>query len=384
MFGNKSIIGLDIGSRVVKMAELKKVGDVCVLEKFGVEEVYPDGKKGQGDLNIKQAQIAAIKRMLQNAKYKPKKAVTAVSGESVIVRYIQLPEMPEEELKNALQWEAEEYIPFHIEDVNLDSVILGRVPDGSKIDVLLISAKKEIINNQVDILTESGLIPHAIDVDSFAFLNCYEYNYQPSKDEVTALINIGAEITSINIMMEGVSRFSRDISIAGDTITSSIQSKLGISFKDAEDLKIRIGAPVENLDSQGLDASGMPEIVDTIKSTVEKLTGDDLGDDSSEAIASKVIKNTLKNLANELQRSIQFFENQVNGKPVQKVFIGGGTTKLKNIDKFLFEQLNIPTEIIDPLRRIKKTGKDIDRNLLGNNGELLGTVIGLALRKVAD
>lgn len=384
MFGKKSVIGLDIGSRVVKVAELKRAGEVVTLEKFGIQDIYPNGRKEDAGGDKRRAQIEAIKETIARSKSKPKQTITAVRGESVITRNIQLPEMPEEELRNALQWEAEEYIPFHIEDVNLDSVILGHSPEGNKRDVLLICARKEIINDQIDIINEVGLIPFIIDVDSFAFLNCFEYNYQPSSEEVVALINIGADITSINIYFGGVSRFSRDISVAGDTITASIQSKLGLSFEEAEKLKISLGCPVEEGAGEEISGEETTEIFDTIKDTVEKLTGEDLGDDSSDATGRKVVKNTLNSLTVEIRRSLQFFENQINGRPVQKIVLGGGTAKMTNIDKYLSSELNLPTEIIDPLRRIKVTGNAIDRNLLGETKEMLGVVIGLALRKVVE
>jgi len=291
--------------------------------------------------------------------------------------------MPEDELKNALKWEAEEYIPFHIDEVNIDSVILGKAGDGGKVDVLLVSAKKELVSEHVDLVRAVGLTPLIIDVDSFAFLNCFEVNYQPNPTDVIALINIGAEITSINIYIGGISRFSRDISIAGDTITTSIQSRLGISFAQAEEMKIAEGAPVpsEEAEAEGPSESGL---LDTIRGTVEKITGEELEEDSQEAIGAKVVKNSLTNLVSEIRRSIQFFENQANGRVVQKIVLGGGTSKLRNIDKFFGRELNLPVEIIDPLRRISVVGKDIDSDALIKAKQMLGVGIGLALRKVVE
>src|SRR5690606_8979570 len=126
----------------------------------------------------------------------------------------------------ALQWEAEEYIPFRLSEVNMDSMILGRPQESDipKMDVLLVSAKKDLIGNHVSILQAVGFYPRIVDVDAFAFLNCYELNHQPSSDECVALVNIGNEITSINVYSGGVSRFSRDIPIGGYTMTHAIKS----------------------------------------------------------------------------------------------------------------------------------------------------------------
>lgn len=379
----KATVGLDIGSSIVKAVQLRRSGKGIELEKFGIAEIYPGGDKKAAAESVRELKIAAVRKALQSANISAKQAITAVSGESIIVRYIQLPNMPEDELKNALKWEAEEYIPFHIDEVNIDSVILGKADDGGKVDVLLVSAKKELVNEHVDLVRAVGLTPLIIDVDSFAFLNCFEVNYQPNPTDVIALINIGAEITSINIYIGGISRFSRDISIAGDTITTSIQSRLGTSFVEAEEIKIAEGAPVASEEAEG-EGPSETGLLDTIRGTVEKITGEEMEEDSKEAIAAKVVKNSLTNLVSEIRRSIQFFENQANGRVVQSIVLGGGTSKLRNIDKFFVSELNLPVEIIDPLRRISVVGKDIDSDALIKAKQMLGVGIGLALRKVVE
>ena len=161
-------------------------------------------------------------------------------------------------------------------------------------DVLLVSAKKDLLNDHLDIIRQVGLTPLIVDVDSFAFLNCFEINHCPDASEVIALINIGAEITNINVYMGGTSRFSRDISIAGDSITNAIAGKLNTDFPKAESIKISEGAPHVREEGEGF---GEDEgLVTTIRSTVEKITGEDLVDSSQEAIAQKVIRNNLQNL----------------------------------------------------------------------------------------
>ena len=382
VFGSKAAVGLDIGSSYVKAVQLRAVGKTGIeLERFGMAEIYAGGDKTAAGANVHDAKVNAVKRALAQARISAKQTVSAVSGESIIVRYIQLPNMPEEELRNALRWEAEEYIPFAIDDVNLDSVILGRSEDGEKVDVLLVSAKKDLVNSHLEIIRGAGLTPLIVDVDSFAFLNCFEVNYTPAAGDIVALVNIGAEITSINIYIGGVSRFSRDISIAGDAITKNIQAKLSNDWAAAERIKIQDGAPEaaeEAAPAPGEEIS----LLETIRGTVEKITGEDLGDDSTEAVASRVIRSTLNTLVGEIRRSIQFFENQPNGRPVQKIIIGGGTAQMRNLDRFLSRELNLPVEIIDPLRRITVKARDVDSSLLESSKLMLGVGIGLALRKV--
>lgn len=381
-FGSKAAVGLDIGTSCVKAVQLRVVGKTNIeLERFGMAEIPASGNRKPGSPELHQAKVDAVKRALSAARITAKQTISAVSGESIIVRYIQLPNMPEAELRNALRWEAEEYIPFAIDDVNLDSVILGHSENGEKVDVLLVSAKKELVNSHLSVIRDAGLVPEIVDVDSFAFLNCFEVNYNPSFNDVITLVNIGAEITSITIYIGGVSRFSRDISIAGRTITRNLMQKLGGSWEDAEKTKLREGAPEPEI-----QAPGAPEesnsLLETIRGTVERITGEDLGDDSSEAVAQKVIANTLTALVGEIRRSIQFFENQPNGQPVQKIVIGGGTAQMRNLDRFLARELDLPVEIIDPLRRITVKSRDLNASLLDSSKLMLGVGIGLALRKV--
>jgi len=378
----KKTVGLDIGSSVVKAVQLRKVGRNFELEKFGVAEIYPGIDKKSASVDRRDAKVEAIRQALNSAGISAKFSVSAVSGESIIVRYIQLPEMPENELKGAIRWEAEDYIPFPLEEVNLDSMILGRseVAGSPKIDVLLVAARKELVAEHIDLLKGADLAPAVIDVDSFAFLNCFEANYLPNASEVVALLNIGSEISSINIYIGGVSRFSRDIAIAGDTITSGIQQRLNCTYQRAEELKLKEGAPVAQVEDLDSDMLGGSSLLDTIRGTVEKITGEDLAEDSPEYITANVVKTTLANLTSEVRRSIQFFENQPNGKPVQRVCIGGGTSGMRNLPEFLTRELGLPCELIDPLRNVGFGAGPGERDKLDRFKSLLGVSVGLGLR----
>jgi type IV pilus assembly protein PilM len=381
VFGKKSFVGIDMGSSMVKVIQLRKAGKGIEVEKCAIEPIYAGRDKKSSGMDVKEMKTSAIKKAMERAGISAKYAISSVSGESIIVRYIQLPEMPENELKNALRWEAEEYIPFRIDDVNIDSVILGKAQGENfgKVDVLLVSAKKDLINEHLDIIKNAGLTPLIIDVDSFAFLNCFEINHTPDPNEVIALINIGAEITNINVYINGTSRFSRDISIAGDTITNAIAGKLNLDFSRAENLKISEGAPYVDAGGGDDETSGL---VASIRGTVEKITGEDLGDDSQELIAQKIIRNNLQNLIGEISRSIQFFENQTTGRTVQKVVLGGGTSRMKNIVPFFSKELGLPVEIIDPLRRVSV--RESLSSEVSAFKEMLSVGIGLALRKVVE
>ncbi len=378
--GGKKVVGLDVGSFQVKAVELRKAGNKLELTNFGIADVYPNRDRSAAQhADVFQLKTNAIQKALQVGKITAKHTVSAVSGESIIVRYIQLPEMPEAELKNALRWEAEEYIPFSIDEVNIDSVILGPSSVPGKVDVLLVSARKDLVNDHVQLVRQAGLTPVVVDVEGFAFLNCFEVNYAPRREECVCLVHIGADVTNINIYVANSSRFSRDINAAGNSITQSISQKCGVPFAKAEELKYAVGT----MAPEGGGDEPESELISTIRGTVERLTGSDLGDDTPESTAAKAIQGALSQLVSEVRRSIQFFEGQGGGTTVQRVIIGGGSSRLRNLAGYLQGELDIPVELFDPLRNIS-VGKDVDQNLLQQHREQLGAVIGLALRKVID
>lgn len=398
---SKPTVGLDIGSRYVKAVQLKNVGKKIHLEKFGISEIYPSGDKPHEPEEQRVAVVDAVRRVCSEAGITAKHAVTAVAGESVLVRYIQLPPMPEDALKDSLQWAAEEYIPYQIEDVNIDSAIIGYSGEGDarRMNVLLVCARKDLIQEHVNLVREAGLVPVVIDVDSFAFLNCYDVNYS-SQDpqEVVGLANIGGDITNISVFSNGLPHFSRDISIGGSTITSAIQQRLGISGAEAEELKFKRGAPKAEAGADAAAAMGMgmgdttahmetpgADLEDSIRSTVEAMTGGVEEDPSSnEAMADRAIRGTLNNLVGEIRRSIQFYENQAQGTRVGKIVLGGGSVQLSGLTEFVQGAIGLPVETIDPLARIPVTGTEIDADSLRHSKHMLSVGIGLALRKAVD
>ena len=380
--GGKKVVGLDIGSSQVKAVELRKAGNKIELVRLGVADVYPGGDphaaSGMDPFDLR---VNAIIEALRNGKITAKHSVSAVSGESVIVRYIQLPEMPEAELKAALRWEAEEYIPFSIDEVNLDSAVLGPSATPGKVDVLLVTARKDLVNEHVQMIRMANLVPIVIDVEGFAFLNCFEVIYKPTADECVCLVHIGAEGTNINVYVGNTSRFSRDINIAGNAITEAIIQRCGVSFARAEDLKSRVGTSAPQANNDGEEEES--ELISSIRGAVERITGSDLGDDSPEAMASKAIQNILAQLISEIRRSIQFYESQSMGSSIQRVIIGGGSSRMPNLPQFLQSELDVSVEIFDPLRGIT-VGRDVDTAVLEKHREQLGAPSGLALRKVLN
>jgi type IV pilus assembly protein PilM len=232
--GSKTLAGLDIGSSSIKIVLLKETGKGYRLLNMGSrplpQEVIVDGA-------IMDTGVISdtIRDMIREMKLKVKDVAVSVSGHSVIIKKIKVQEMTEEELERNIQFEAEQYVPFDASEVNMDFVIMGTVE--GKMEVLLVVVKKDVINDITTVVSEAGLNPVVVDVDAFALQNMYETNYVMNPEDVVALVNVGASTTNINIIRDGVSIFTRDVSVGGNQYTESIQKQLQVSFDEAELLK---------------------------------------------------------------------------------------------------------------------------------------------------
>ncbi len=250
MFGlgkSKAVVGLDIGSSAVKAVELKAVGKGYKVVAFAIESVPPDSIV-DGAIIDGAAVADAIRRVFENKAFKTKEVAASLSGNAVIVKKINLPVMTEAELAESIYWEAEQYIPFDIQDVNLDYQILnagtGAESEGT-MDVLLVAAKKEKIADYTGVISQAGRLPVIVDVDAFALQNAYEVNYGLEPDAVVVLLNAGASAININIITGDQSVFTRDISMGGNSYTEAVQKELNLPFESAE--QIKRGQPVEGV-----------------------------------------------------------------------------------------------------------------------------------------
>ena len=248
----KAVVGLDIGSSAVKAVQLKPSGKQFRVAAFASEPVPADAIV-DGAIIDADAVVATIKRLFEASKaFKTKEVCASLSGNTVIVKKITLPVMTEAELRDSIYWEAEQYIPFDIQDVNLDYQVLdpGTGPDSrGSMDVLLVAAKKEKIGDYTSVITRAGRIPVVVDVDAFALQNAFEANYGFESSRVVVLLNAGASAININIVQGDQSVFTRDISVGGNAYTEAVQKELSLSFDAAEQLKRGIpvdGATVED------------------------------------------------------------------------------------------------------------------------------------------
>src|SRR5436190_20238751 len=232
--GNKSMVGVDIGSSSVKAVELRGRGGDFQLLGLGYEGLQPDSVV-DGQIMELNAVSTAIGSIFNEHKIKTTKVAAGVNGHSVIVKNIVVPQMTQDELQESFAWHAEEHIPFDISDVNLDYHVTGSSEDA--INVLLAACKRDKIANLKQTIQLAGKQPVVIDVDAFALQNCFELNYDPQPAEVVALLNIGASTTNINILNGNRSVFTRDASFGGNQYTSLLQKERGLTFEQAEQVK---------------------------------------------------------------------------------------------------------------------------------------------------
>ena len=345
----KDVIGLDIGCGSIKLVELKEDKNGYKLQNLAISPLPPEAIV-DGALMDSVTIIDAIRDVIAASKTKTKDVVTSVSGHSVIVKKISLPFMTEAELEESIQWEAERYIPFDINDVNIDFQIFGSTPENPDImDVVLVAAKKDIINDHVSVIMESGLNPVIIDIDSFALENMLAINYEVNKEETFAVVNVGASITNINIIKNNLSAFTRDIFKGGNQITEEIQRQLHVDHEEAENIKV--GTKI---------------------------------DLTSQPIIQNVLKAAAESLALEIGNSIDFFQSTSTYEKIAKLYLSGGGSKIKDFDIILQQQIGVPVEVVNPFKKIDYSGRNFDMEYLREIGPIMAVGVGLASRKVGD
>ena len=254
--GPKSLVGVDIGSSSIKVVELKRSsGNGYELEALGVDPIPPDAIM-DGVIVSKPAVAEAIDKLFDSHNISNDQVAIFVSGHSVIVKTVRLPAQNEQELDEAIKWEAEQYIPFDISEVNLDYQVVRSMPEEKKIEVLLVAAKRDQITGHTEVISMVGKTPVVVDVDAFALQNVYEINYQPEAGTIAALLNIGSATMNISIVNGSEFLFTRDISMGGHHYTQALQNEFSISVEEAEkykrgevpseEVKQRIASPLES------------------------------------------------------------------------------------------------------------------------------------------
>jgi type IV pilus assembly protein PilM len=344
----KNVIGLDIGSSSIKLVELKEGRNGFKLQNLAISPLPPEAIV-DGTVMDSVTIIDTIRDLVTSVT-KTKDVVTSVSGHSVIVKKITLPFMTESELEESIQWEAERHIPFDINDVNIDFQIVGYGSENPDLmDVILVAAKKDMINDYVSVIMESGLNPVLVDIDSFAVENMLAINYDIDKEDTAAIANIGATVTNINILKNNISAFTRDVFKGGNQITEEIQRQLHIDYEEAE--KIKVGKQ---------------------------------GEGATQSVVQNVLKTASESLAIEIGNTLEFFQSTSTYQKISKLFLSGGGAKIKDFDIILQQQIGIPVEMVNPFKKVEYSEKNFDVEYLREIGPVMAVGVGLASRKVGD
>lgn len=356
-FGGKDSIGLDIGSSYIKTVKLKEIKGGYELELFHVHQLPPE-LIAEGSIIDSIRLVGSLKDMIKTSGIKTKSAVISISGHSsVIIKRISLPEMTEEELSESIKFEAEQYIPFDIEDVNIDFQIIGPKEEPGQMDVILVAVKKDIINEYISVVEEAGLDPIIVDIGSFALENMYGINYEIESDKNIALLNIGANTVNLVILKNGIAVFTRDSSLGSNLHTEALQREFNIPYETAERLKR--GGPVENISPE--DAQG-------------------------------AIDSASEEILNEIIRSLDYFKSTSVQEDISQVILSGGCSLIGNFASLLSERSGIEIKLVEPFKNIKipkkfETAYFVNANTSYRVEEiapLLAVAVGLALRKQGD
>jgi type IV pilus assembly protein PilM len=320
--------GLDIGTAAVKVAKFRFLNDVVELCGFDIEPVKLD--------------LAETLRKLKE-KHGWEAVNIGVSGSQTVIRYANFPRMSSQELKQALKFEAQKHIPFNVAEVNLDGCILKDDLADNKMLVLISAAKKELINQRIKLIENSGAVINSIDMDSIALVNAFNFN-NPSFDftehKAIALMNMGASVTNLDIIEGGIPRLSRDMHIASNNFNQKIMDMFDLDLGSAEKLKL-------NPD---------PERENKIKAAVESI---------------------LVNLAGEVRTSFDYYESQSTSS-VEKIFLSGGGSNFAGLKDMLSHLLGIEVEYWDPLKQVR-LGENIDAQAVKGASSQLAIAVGLAL-----
>ena len=347
----KSVVGLDIGSSAVKAVELKPSGKGYRVTAFGSESVPPDSIV-DGAIIDGAAVADAIRRLFDGRKIKVKEVAASLSGNAVIVKKITLPVMTEAELAESIFWEAEQYIPFDVQDVNLDYQVLDAGQPGAAkgtMDVLLVAAKKEKIADYTGVIAQAGRQPVIVDVDAFALQNAYEVNYGIEAGLVVVLLNAGASAVNINIINGDQSVFTRDISIGGNAYTEALQKELSLPFESADLLK------------QGGEVDGV-----------------------GYEDARPVLRAVTENVMLEIQKTFDFFKATAASDRIDRIMVSGGASRAEGFNELLTERFEAAIEAFDPFRKITFDPKKFGVSDPADVAPTAAVAVGLALRRVGD
>jgi type IV pilus assembly protein PilM len=341
----KHLVGVDIGTTAIKVCQLKPGRKGLELLRFGYEalgsQVVVDGQVMDSNVVTE-----VIQKIFKQHKIRQRDVAVSVSGQAAIIRKITVPLMTDAELSEQIQWEAEQHIPFDIKDVQVDYQVLGRHPDEGQMEVLLVAAKRDQIEDYAQLVRAAKLRPIVCDIDAFSIQNFFESSRGLHPDQTFAIVNSGATLSSLNVVAGGVSAFTREIANGGNAVTEEIQRTLGIGSEQAEAYKCG-GSP------DGI----VPDQV------------------------MQIIEGSCDSIAAEIQRSLDFFMATSGDSNISRIYVTGGSANLPSLAQAVEQRSRIPVETWIPTEGLAAVSKEVDQELLRRVGLQLAVPLGLALRK---
>ena len=341
-------VAFDIGSSSVKMVEAAADRNGWRLLNVGIVDL-PAGAVQNNMVVDSQSVVDSVSRLIKQYNVKSTKVISAVPGRAVIMKKFQLPVQQADELEANVEFEASKVIPENLENVNLDYQILNYPDGGSKVEILLVAVRKEIVKSYTDVIEQAGLTPSVMDVDYFAMENMYETSYEPqAAGELIGLIHIGARYTSINVLGNGVSTFTGDLPVGGEEFTDAVRRSLEISSDAAETLKI----------SGMLNGKKYPDLEALLRPVAESL-------------------------AEDIRRTLSLYGGVASEEGIRTIYVTGGAAKIRGLCGILAEKLGVPVQLADPFHGFRLDDK-INKAYLGESASQLGIGVGLAIRRPGD
>lgn len=349
VFGPKNqLVGLDIGSRTIKVAEAVESKSIWTLKKFGAVDIEP-GWIEEGVVKDSQSVANAIRQLFQTNNIKNQNVAVSIGGYSVIVKNITIQNMPEEQLYESINFEAEQYIPFDINDVNLDFQIMGDSEQSpNQMNVLLVAAKKDMVNDYINLIDMASLKLCIIDIDAFALQNIYDLNYEAQGENV-ALIDIGASKTSVNILKNKTSVFMRDVSLGCNQINQRIVSIANCTMAEAEAIK----------------QSEKPD----------KVSQEELKEISSSVVSD---------WCDEIRRALDFFYSTNPDEKIKQIVLSGGGANIREFRELLALESSAEVKMINPFEKFDIGDDQLDDVYLKQMASQAAISLGLAIRKMDD
>jgi type IV pilus assembly protein PilM len=342
----KSTVGLDVGSSLVKVVELDFSRSAPALKRLGVVPLPPEAIV-DGEVMDRLLVLDAIRESVSQAGIRGREVVSAVNGRALIVKKVLMDRMDQEDAREAIFWEAEQHVPFDIDDVSLDFQILNDNVGANQMEVLLVAAKKELIHQHADLVRDADLEPRIIDLDAFAVQNCYEANYDTEPGRVVALMDVGAEVTNLNIVQGGLPQFTRDLSVGRSRFVEEVQREFNLGQEEASRV-LAAEAP------QGV----------------------------AEESLRAVVARAAEELSGGLERSLAYLKGGEGGGKLDAIVVSGGGARMPLLRRYLAQRHGVPVEVLDPLRAISYAPELFAEQPVEELAPLLAVPVGLGLRRL--